>query len=71
MTADETIGESGEDAARYAGAFTRCSRCSMETRRSEMEVHLAHAHDIGPMTNKKPRGDKDGRGFRRSSSNDR
>ena len=70
MTFSETDRESGEDATRQSGAFTRCSRCSMEVRRTELEVHLAHAHDIGPMTGKKPRGDKEGRGSRRSS-NDR
>jgi hypothetical protein len=27
----------------------------MNVRRSELEIHLAHAHDIGPATGKKDR----------------
>jgi hypothetical protein len=36
----------------------------MQLRREEMDIHLAHAHDIGPVV-KKEKG-KDGRNRRRS-----
>ena len=50
--------------AEVPSAFTRCSQCSMQLRRSEMDIHLAHSHNIGPSTGKKDRG-RDGRGKRR------
>lgn len=32
--------------------FLSCGRCSLTVRRSEMPVHLAHAHNIGPAREK-------------------
>jgi uncharacterized C2H2 Zn-finger protein len=43
----------------------RCSRCSIRVRRDEIDVHLAHAHNVGPTPSKKEKGGRD-RG-RRSS----
>jgi hypothetical protein len=34
----------------------RCSRCTIRVRRSEMDIHLAHAHNVGPSTGKKEKG---------------
>jgi hypothetical protein len=43
----------------------------MRLRRSEMDIHLAHAHDIGPSTGKKERSkDSRGRGRPRRSEDD-
>lgn len=49
MTDDATVipdeGGSGD-------GLTSCPRCSMKVRRSELEIHLAHAHNIGRDTRK-------------------
>lgn len=62
MTA-ETERRSETDEGRNLNALGRCSRCSMQVRRDELDIHLAHAHNIGPAA-KKDKG-KDGRGKRR------
>jgi hypothetical protein len=49
---------------RTDSGFTRCTSCNMQVRRSELEIHLAHAHNIGPRPEKKP-SKRDG-GSRRS-----
>ena len=51
--------------ARQSGQLDRCPRCAMQVRRTELDIHLAHSHNIGPVT-KSEKG-KDGRGRRRSS----
>ncbi len=33
-----------------------CTKCGMQVRRSEMAIHLAHAHNIGPAGEKRRRG---------------
>lgn len=73
MTVIDTEAVGTDETGRQQGTFTRCSRCTMEVRRTELEVHLAHAHNIGPV---KERKDKDGRRSRDRSerserSNDR
>jgi hypothetical protein len=35
-----------------ASDFERCARCQMEIRRTEMEFHLGHAHNVGPVREK-------------------
>lgn len=57
MTAPDTGTPSSETAA----VFERCGRCSLTLRSSEMQIHLAHSHNIGPVRksdkdNKKNRG---------------
>lgn len=47
----------------HTNVFGRCDRCSMTVRRDEMDVHLAHAHNIGPSVKKEK--SRDGRGNRR------
>ena len=37
----------------------RCSHCSTRVRRDELEIHLAHAHNVGPVTEKKKKGGRD------------
>ncbi len=49
-------------------AFGRCPRCSMQVRREELSVHLAHAHNVGPAV-KNEKG-KDRRNKRRPGSDD-
>jgi uncharacterized C2H2 Zn-finger protein len=49
--------------AKSQGEFSRCPRCSMEARTSEMSVHLAHSHNIGPTVTKDKR--RNGRDRRR------
>lgn len=61
------------DAARSAGRtstddFGRCARCSMKVRRTEMEIHLAHAHNMGPGGAKKDKKDERRGGRGRSTS---
>lgn len=51
MTAPETDGVP-EDVT-GSGVFARCGRCSRQVRRSEMDMHLAYIHNIGPSTGKK------------------
>lgn len=46
-----------------APEFERCSRCHMEIRHTEMEFHLGHAHNIGPV---RERDKKERRGRGRS-----
>lgn len=48
------------------GEFSRCPRCSMEARTSEMAIHLAHSHNIGPAPSKEKR--RDSRDRRRTNS---
>jgi hypothetical protein len=31
----------------------------MRVRNDEMDIHLAHAHNVGPATGKKDKGDRD------------
>jgi hypothetical protein len=70
VTSEALPGQSGDD-GRNSGEFGRCTRCSMRLRRSEMDIHLAHAHDIGPSTGKKERSkDSRGRGRPRRSEDD-
>lgn len=47
----------GSDDAHHV-TFARCSRCAMKLRRSEMDIHLAHSHDIGPKLEKDKRKDR-------------
>lgn len=63
--------EEREDVERSSGGstfdrsdsgFTRCSNCRLVVRRSELEIHLAHAHDIGPRADRKSSKPKRGRG---------
>ena len=37
----------------------RCNRCSIRVRRDEIDVHLAHAHNVGPTPGKKEKGGRD------------
>lgn len=53
---------------RQSGLLDRCPRCSMQVRRTEIEIHLAHSHNIGP-AGKSDKG-KDRRTTRRGSSRD-
>jgi hypothetical protein len=53
------------DDASGVDAFGRCSTCSMGIRRDEMDVHLAHSHNIGPVVKKEK--NRDGAKRRRSS----
>ena len=39
--------------------MSRCHRCPMRVRNDEMDIHLAHAHNIGPSTGKKDKGGRD------------
>ena len=66
MTVGQAEGTVGSESPTPSDGFAHCPRCSMEVRRTEMESHLAHAHNIGPVTAKKPR-ERDGRGRRRSN----
>jgi len=57
---DEAAPSGGADRApssttfdRSDSGFTRCTNCRMVVRRSELEIHLAHAHDIGPRQERK------------------
>ncbi len=59
----DTKAQLTKDLAHQDAVFGRCPQCSMKLRRDEMDVHLAHAHNIGPAA-KKDKG-KDGRGKRR------
>jgi hypothetical protein len=47
---------------RSDSGFTRCSNCRLVVRRTELEIHLAHAHDIGPRADRKSSKPKRGRG---------
>ncbi len=38
-----------------------CPRCGMRVRRSEMSIHLAHAHNVGPQGDRKRKGGGRGR----------
>ena len=63
MAATESTGAGEQDRSQQTGMFARCGRCQMEVRRSEMDMHLAHAHNIGVMPSKKDKR-RDGRGRR-------
>ena len=52
---DERSSEPRDDAPRGDG-MEGCPRCSMRVRRSEMSIHLAHAHNIGPTSDRKRKG---------------
>ncbi len=58
MTAPDTDASSSET---YE-VFEPCGRCSLTLRRSEMQIHLAHSHNIGPV--RKSDKDKKHRGAR-------
>jgi uncharacterized C2H2 Zn-finger protein len=45
----------GDDGARGDG-MEGCPKCGMQIRRSEMSIHLAHAHNIGQQGDKKRKG---------------
>ncbi len=62
---DESLAEGD---VRQSGLLDRCPRCSMQVRRTEIEIHLAHSHNIGPVV-KSDKG-KDGRNKRRGSTRD-
>ncbi len=51
MTA-ETERQSATEDTGSVDALGRCPRCSMRVRRDEMDIHLAHAHNIGPVVTK-------------------
>ena len=53
--------ERSEPPARTGGGIVlaRCHRCPMRVRNDEMDIHLAHAHNIGPNTGKKDKGGRD------------
>ena len=53
--------EAPDRPARSSGGIvlSRCHRCSMRVRNDEMDIHLAHAHNIGPSTGKKDKGGRD------------
>lgn len=67
MTAEKER-RSATEHARPVDALGLCPRCSMRVRRSEMDIHLAHAHNIGPVVAKEK--DKDRRNKRRPPSDD-
>lgn len=52
---DERTDKPQDDAPRGDG-MEGCPKCSMRVRRSEMSIHLAHAHNIGPATDRKRKG---------------
>ena len=56
MTVGEAEGTEREDPGRYSDTFWGCPRCRMVVRRMEMEIHLAHAHDIGAQRGKREGG---------------
>ncbi len=49
-----------DEQAPPSGALVECFRCRMEVRRLELDVHLAHAHNIGPDGGAKKEKRKDG-----------
>lgn len=44
-----------DDAPRGDG-MEGCPKCTMRIRRSEMSIHLAHAHNIGPAGERRKKG---------------
>lgn len=54
-TYDDTRDDSAGD------GLQPCPRCGMRVRRSEMSIHLAHAHNIGPQGDRKRKGGGRGR----------
>ena len=40
------------------GQFSRCARCALVIRRTEMDIHLAHAHNIGQHDKKDKKKDR-------------
>lgn len=57
-----TAPDPGTSPPETAEAFDPCGRCSLTLRRSEMQIHLAHSHNIGPV--RKSDKDKKSRGAR-------
>lgn len=62
MSDDRDTGDStarpddrSDDGARGDG-MEGCPKCGMQVRRSEMSIHLAHAHNIGQSGDKKRKG---------------
>lgn len=54
--------DSGIPSSEAIAVFESCGRCSLTLRRSEMQIHLAHSHNIGPV--RKSDKDKKHRGAR-------
>lgn len=54
--------ETGTPTSETIEVFEQCGRCSLTLRRSEMQIHLAHSHNIGPV--RKSDKDKKNRGAR-------
>ena len=52
--------EAPKDDAPRGDGMEGCPRCAMKVRRSEMSIHLAHAHNIGPAGDRKRRGGRGG-----------
>jgi hypothetical protein len=67
MTSDQER-ERTVQSSPHAPVLAWCPRCSMQLRQDEMDIHLAHSHNIGPAA-KKEKG-KDGRNRGRSSHSD-
>lgn len=65
MTDDRTdasgSGGLSEDGGSRTDTMESCPMCSMNVRRSELAVHLAHAHNVGPASGKKRKGQSGGR----------
>jgi len=65
MTDDRTDADGSggppEDGGSRADTMESCPTCSMKIRRSELAVHLAHAHNIGPSSGGKRKGQRGGR----------
>ena len=58
--ADEAAGVDPPSTQRGMGpTLQRCAKCSMRVRRDEVDIHLAHAHNIGPATGRKDKGGRD------------
>ncbi|MFC2153020.1 hypothetical protein ACFLQ7_00055 [Actinomycetota bacterium] len=60
-SASDATDEFGGDGGSRSDTMEPCPMCRMTVRRSELAVHLAHAHNIGPSGSNKRKGQRGGR----------